>query len=133
MCLHTAQMKLNLIALLVTALVAVISSGCYSTPDGRMKVGVPMAKDTIENRYKKPKDQIFAAAKEVLKVNGTLASENTIHNIVEARIDTKTVWVQVDEVEPQISRVRVTARNKGGTADIDLASEIATQIALRLK
>ena len=97
-----------------------------------MKVGVPLAKDTIESRYERSVDQIFEAAKDVLKLNGTLYGENTISKTLEAKIDTRTVRVAVDEVEPKVSRVRVQARRKSGTADIALASEIDKQIALRL-
>jgi hypothetical protein len=126
-------MKKNLLALLAVGVLAVAFTGCYSTPEGRMKPSlVPFAKDTLEYRYERPVDQIFAAAKEVLKFNGTLYGENTISKTLEAKIDTRTVWVAVDEVEPKVSRVRVQARKKGGAADIDLASEIATQIALKL-
>jgi hypothetical protein len=40
--------------------------------------------------------------------------------------------VTVDEVEPKVTRVKVQARRKSGGSDIDLASEIDKQIALRL-
>lgn len=96
-------------------------------------MGVPLIKDTIESRYERPVDQIFAAAKEVLRFNGTLYGENTISKTLEAKIDTRTVRVAVDEVEPKVSRVRVQARKKGGVGDIYLASEIDKQIALRLR
>lgn len=98
-----------------------------------MKAGIPFVKDRIESRYERPVDQIFAAAKEVLKFNGTLYGENTVTKTLEAKIDTRTVWIKVDEVQPKISRVVVQARKKGGTSDIDLASEIDKQIALRLR
>lgn len=129
---HNAQMKPNF-ALVLICFVLACSLGCYSTPEGRFKPGVPLAKDTLEYRFQRPVSEIFGASKEVLKFNGTLTGENTINNSLIARIDTRTVWVQVDEVEPQVSRVRVTARKKAGTPDIDLASEVATQIALRLR
>ena len=126
-------MKLNLLAFVACCFLVALTSACYSTPDGRMKPGIPFAKDTIENRYQRPVDQIFSEAKSVLRFNGTLHGENTINNTLEAKVDNRTVWVQVDEVEPNVSRVRVTARKSGGTADIYLAAEIATQIALKLK
>lgn len=128
------EMKKNLHIFLFGALLAVITMGCYSTLDGRMKVGTfsPLAKDTIEGRYERPIDQVFEAAKTVLSFNGNLNGENTIKKILEAKIDTRTVWVAVDPVEPNVTRVRVQARRKGGTADIYLASEIEKQIALQL-
>lgn len=126
-------MKPNLFGLVLSCLAIAFCAGCYSTPEGRFRPGVPLAKDTLEYRFQRPVSELFNASKEVLKFNGTLTSENTINNSLIARIDTRTVWIQVDEVEPQVGRVRVTARKKAGTPDIDLASEVATQIALRLK
>ncbi len=125
-------MKTKLLVLLTAGFLTVFASGCYSTADGRVKVGVPFAKDTIESRYERPVEEIFKAAKEVLSFNGTLYGENTISKTLVAKIDTRTVWVAVDDVEPKVSRVRVQARKRGGTPDIDLASEIDKQIALRL-
>jgi len=113
---------------------AVFTQGCYSTVDGRVKAGVPrpLAKDTIEGRYERSAEEIFAAAKKVLQHNGNLYGENTISKTLEAKIDNSTVRVAVDVVETKTTRVRVQARRKTGTADIELASEIEKQIALSL-
>ncbi|MDA1274457.1 MAG: hypothetical protein O2960_10465 [Verrucomicrobia bacterium] len=118
--------------LLATAGILLLAAGCFSTPDSRMRFGVPFTKDTIQSRYERSVDEIFTAAKAVLQFNGTLYGENTIQKSLEAKIDTRTVWVAVDEVEPGISRVRVQTRRKGGLADIELSSEIDKQIALKL-
>jgi hypothetical protein len=131
--LHYRTMKLNFLSVLAAASLAFLQVGCVKTLDGHMKAGVPFVKDTIESRYERPVDQIFAAARDVLRFNGTLYGENTINNTLEAKIDTRTVFVSVDEVEPKITRVRVQARKKAGGSDIDLASEIDKQIALRLR
>lgn len=125
-------MKKHFLLLLAVGGMALFVAGCFSTPDGRMRAGVPFAKDTIESRYERSVDEIFAATRAVLEFNGTLYGENTIQKTLEAKIDTRTVWVAVDEVEPNVSRVRVQARKNGGVADIDLSSEIDKQIALRL-
>lgn len=126
-------MKTKFFALLAASGLLVVSIGCVGTVDGRSRAAVPLVKDTIESRYERPAIQIFEASKEVLKYNGTLTAENTINKSLEAKVDTRTVWVAVDEVEPKVCRVRVQARRKGGLADIDLAAEIDKQIALRLK
>ena len=120
--------------LVCASCLAAITLGCYSTVDGRVKLGVPspLGKDTIEGRYERPREEIFAAAKKVLEFNGKLYGENTIAKTLEAKIDNRTVRVAVDDVEPKVTRVRVQARKKGGTADIELASEIEKQIALSL-
>ena len=65
--------------------------------------------------------------------NGTLTGENTINNSVTARIDTRTIWVRVEEWEPKITRVLVQARTRAGRPGVDLASEIDKQIALQLR
>lgn len=125
-------MKVNFIRFLAVAMMLALFTGCYSTPDNRTKVGMPMAKDKIESRYERPVETIFAAAKEVLRFNGTLYGENTISHTLEAKVDTRTVYVSVDEVEPKISRVVVQARTKARMPDVDLAAEIDKQIALKL-
>ena len=124
-------MKLLTAISLGIALLAV--SGCYSTQEGRSKCGVPLSKDTIESRYERPVEQVFAAAKDTLAFNGTLTGENTIAKTLAASIDNRSVWVKVDEIEPRVSRIFVQVRKSGGSADIYLASELDKQIALRLK
>lgn len=119
---------LSLLAIILLA----VAAGCQSTPDGKRRAGVPFVKDTIESRYQRPPAQIFAAARQVLELNGTLTGENTITSTLEAQVDNRAVIVKVDEVEPGVSRVLVEARRKGGAADIDLAAEVDKQIALKL-
>jgi hypothetical protein len=131
MWLESHRMKVNLNRFLALAMFVALFTGCYSTQDNRSKIGMP-AKDKIESRYERPVEQIFAAAKEVLRFNGTLFGENTISHVLEARVDTRTVYVSVDEVEPKVSRVIVQARKKSRLPDIDLAAEIDKQIALKL-
>lgn len=126
-------MRKHLSIALVAFVMAGAFAGCRSTPDGRMKAGVPMVRDTIESRYQRPVAQIFAAARQVLEQNGTLTGENTISNTLQAQIDTRTVIVTVDEVEPGVSRVRTQARKKNTMGDVDLAAELDKQIALRLR
>jgi hypothetical protein len=121
-------MKKNVFALAVAACLAGLLAGCVRTVDGGSRAGMPIAKDVIESSYERPIDQIFNAAKDVLRLNGTVTSENTINHSLVAKVDTRTVWIAVDEIEPKVSRVRVQARTKGGRGDIDLASEIDKQI-----
>lgn len=123
----------KLSALATVALAALFATGCYSTKEGRKKVGVPFSKDTIESRYERSAAQLFAAAKETLAFNGTLTGENTIALILAAKVDERTVWVRVTEIEPAISQIQVQARKKLGGGDVYLASELDKQIALRLK
>ena len=125
-------MKTKLFVLLAVCGLAVLVAGCVNTVDGRQNPGVPFVKDKIEGSYQRPVAQVFAAAKEVLAFNGVLTGENTINNSLEAKVNTRTVWVRVDKTDEKVTRVLVQARTKGGAADIDLAHEIEKQIALKL-
>src|SRR3954467_11243096 len=111
---------------------AVLLSGCVKTIDGRQTVGVPLVKDSVTARYERTPLDIWAAAKDVLKYNGTLYSEDTLRSTLEASVDTKTVWVKVEPVDQRVTKVTVQVRTKGGAADIALASEIDKEIAIRL-
>ena|SRR5438552_9677512 len=111
---------------------AALLAGCVNTIDGRTGVGIPLVKDTVSRRYERPVLDIWAAAKDVLKYNGTLFSEDTLRSTLEASVDTKTVWVKVEPVDQRVTKVSVEVRTKGGAPDIDLAGEIHTEIALRL-
>ena len=125
-------MKTKFYALMAVCGLAVLIAGCVNTVDGRKSAGVPFVKDKIEGRYERPAAQVFAAAKEVLAFNGVLIGENTINNSLEAKVNTRTVWVRVDKIDESVTHVTVQARAKGGVADIDLAHEIEKQIALKL-
>ena len=125
-------MKIKMIASLLLVVAACLISACVSTVDGHMTPGVPFVKDTIESRYERPLPQLMAAAKEVLKRNGQLIGDNTITQTLEAKVNTRSVWVRFAEVDQRVTKVTVQARSKAGGADIDLASEIDKQIALQL-
>lgn len=106
--------------------------GCVGTVDGRHEFGMPLVKDKMEARYPRSPHQVWTAAKDVLRYNGTLYSEDALQNVLEASVDTRTVWVKVEPVDREITRVLVQVRTKAGGTDQDLAAEIKTQIAVRL-
>jgi hypothetical protein len=126
-------MKTKLFALVSLSSLLALFAGCVGTIDGRHQAGVPGVKDTITSRYERPVEPIFAAAKKVLADMGTLYGENTITKTLEAKIDTRTVWVRIEEADPKVSKVTVQVRTKGGGSDIDLASEVDKRIALQLR
>jgi len=126
-------MKIRVAMLLAGVCLLGLTIGCYSTVEGRTKMGMPFVKDRFESRYERPVDEVFEAAKKVLSFNGTLTSENTVTKTLQAKVNTDTVGVKVEEVEPNITRVTVQARRKSGTANLDLAGEVDKQIALQLR
>jgi hypothetical protein len=125
-------MKMKFFMALAALSFSIFLTGCVSTVDDHSKMGVPFVKDSIDSRYERPMNTMIAAAKAVLGNIGTVVSHDVIKNVVTAKVDNRTVWVRVFEVEPRLSAITVQARSKGGAADVDLASEVDKQIALYL-
>ena len=115
---------------LITVL-AFSNVGCINTPVGN-KFGVPVSRDKIISRYERPLDQILNSAREVLSRVGTITDDDIITKTLTAKVDKRTVYVTVKEVEPLVTEVVVQARTSRGTGDLTTASEIDKQIALGL-
>ncbi|MCU0784251.1 MAG: hypothetical protein MUF81_09450 [Verrucomicrobia bacterium] len=126
--------------LLGLAGLAIVAIGCVGTVSGKKTAAVPFIKDRIEGRYERPASQVFDAAKEVVRLNGTLLSESTLHGgtnaagvlALEGKVNQRRVWMSVEQIDPKISAVIVQARTKGGGRDIELCHELEKQIALKL-
>ena len=128
-----SAMKQKFLALLAVGCLGVLAAGCYSTVEGRHHAGVPFAKDTIEGRYERPLVQVHVAARKVLEELGTLRGDNIVTKVLEARVDTRSIWVRLEETEANVTRVLVQVRTKNGGSDIYLAHEVEKRIALQLK
>ena len=127
-----AAMRKNVFVLLTISVLAIFAGGCVSTVDSRREAGNPLVQDKIVRVYERPVMQCWAATKDVLNVNGTVFSEDVMQSTVSARVDTRTVRVKVESIDPKMTRVTVQVRTKFGNSDLDLAGEIDKQIALRL-
>jgi hypothetical protein len=130
-------MKTRFFLILAAALLA--GAGCVSTVNDRTSPGVPFIKDRVEGRYERSVPQVFQAARDVVKQNGVLINESTIYNqtntvkTVEGKVNQRSVWVRVEEIDPKVTAVIVQTRTPAGGSDIDLAHELEKQIALKLK
>jgi hypothetical protein len=95
-------------------------------------------KDTFESRYKRPVDQVYDAAVEVVKLNGTISRASTINpdtnavRTIEATANGRKVWVRVEAVDPQVTSVKVQVRTSGGGTDLDLTQQLQNQIGIKL-
>lgn len=125
-------MKLNRIFSLTLAVTAIGLTGCVETIDGRHRAGVPLTRDRVEGRYDRTPQDLWTAAKDVLKHQGTLLGEDTLKNVLEASVDERRVWVKVEEFDTKTTRILVQARGKSGGADMEMAAFIDKQIAVRL-
>ncbi len=124
-------MNTKLLAWAVCGLTVALS-GCVSTIDGKQQAGVPWVNDKVEGRYERPFDQVWTATRDVLKQNGVLTVENVIGHTYEAKVDQRTVWVLVESVSPNLTRLLIEVRTKGGGADRDLGAFLKEQVAVRL-
>jgi hypothetical protein len=111
---------------------AVWLAGCVNTLDGHKKSGNPFVKDTLTGRYERPAPQVFVAAKAVIADMGTLTGDNTVVRSAEGKINDRSVWVRIEEIDPKVTQVLVQCRKKNGGADLETASEIDKRIALWL-
>ncbi len=124
----TTKFSVGCLAVVGLALLA----GCVSTIDGRKEAGLPFYKDKIDRRYDRPVQEVWQAAKDVISFQGALTSEDKLRNVLEGNVDTRTIWVRIEPVDPKTSVVTVQARTKGGNGDKDMASYLLEQIAVRL-
>ena len=125
-------MKLNWFACFILGVMLTLFSGCRGTVAGTNKLAVPFMKDTIESRYNRSIDKVQTATRETLAFNGTITSDDSVLRVIQAQVNNRRVYVKLEEVEPQVTRVLVQVF-KGAGSDIDLAAEMDKQIALRLK
>lgn len=125
-------MRKNSFWLLTILVLALVATGCVSTVDNRKLAGNPLMKDKIVRVYERPVLQTWGAAKEVLAANGLVIHEDVMQSTLTAKVDTRTVLVKVEAVDPKMTRVTTQVRTRMRNADLDLAGEIDKQIALRL-
>ena len=125
--------KIHVALLGALALVA----GCVNTVNDRHTFALSPKADKFEGRYERTVDQVYAAAVEVIKANGTISRETILKpgadqvKTIEAKVNTRDVWVRVQAVDPKVTSIKVQVRNKAGT-DQQLTQELQKQIAVNL-
>jgi len=124
-------MKYKILLALVISSALFAFSGCVETTTGKMTTGMPLLTDTKISRYQRTIPQVSAAAEAVLARMGKLISHDTINNYYEAKVNQRSVYVHLENVDNGITQVSVQARTGLGS-DIQMAAEIDKQIALQL-
>ena len=130
-------MKMKILAAFAGAVV--VAAGCVSTVSDTHTFAVsPVARDSVADRYNRPLDVVYKASVAVINDNGALVTEYVPHDYtnevrsLEGRVNNRKVWIRVEQVDPKLSQVDVQARTTMGRSDLDLAHEIAKDIALKL-
>jgi hypothetical protein len=130
-------MKTKLLFALLGAGALVVASGCVSKVSGGHALGMPLGKDAVTGTYKRPVEQVYNAAVQVIKDNGVLVRESIVHGTnevktIEGKINQRNVWMKVHAVDVQLTTVAVQVRTQSGGSDIDLAHELDKEIAVKL-
>jgi len=119
---------------------AIITGGCVKTVSDTHAPAVWFGKDRVPARYERSIDQVYQAAFKVIGNNGVVVTEYIPHDTnngvrsLLGKVDQCDVWVRVaSEDDPKITSVVVEARTKWGNSNIELASQLQTQIALQLQ
>ena len=130
------HMKTKIFAALLG--LAVIATGCISTVSGTHTAALTWSKDQIDGRYQRSVDQVYQAAVTVIQNDGVLITEfiphdntNTVRSL-QGKVNQRNVWIRVEGVDPKITAATVEVRSKAGVSDVDLASQLQTEIALQL-
>jgi hypothetical protein len=110
---------------------ALLVSGCVSTPTGHSQAGVPGLKSKLTRRYPRSVEQLVAATRVVLARNGKLSLDNIVDNTFQAKVNERDVWISITKVDDKVTELVIMVRHGLG-ADIDLAAELDKQIALQL-
>ncbi len=124
-------MKYTILLALIISSAAMLFTGCVETATGRVTPGMPLLTDTKVSRYPRTMVQVSQATEVVLARMGKLVSHDIVNNYYEAKVNQRSVYVHLEEVEKTITQVSVQARTSLGS-DIQLAAEIDKQIALQL-
>ncbi len=103
-----------------------------------MSPALALFKDKFESRYERSVDQVYRAAVDAVRANGTISRENVISSgpnqvkTIEGKINKRDVWVRVEPVDPSVTSVKVQVRTRVGGTDLTLAQELQKQIAINL-
>jgi hypothetical protein len=130
------SMKTKMLLGLLGGLVLV--AGCVGTVNDRHAFALSPGKDKFESRYKRPVNQVYDAAVEVVKLNGTISRETIISpgtnqvRAIEAKVNARNVWVRVQAVDSEVSSVKVQVRTSGGGTDLDLTQQLQNEIGIKL-
>jgi hypothetical protein len=124
-------MRIKILFSLALSAMLVVGSGCVNHPDGHSSVGAPITKDTIRSKYEKPVTAVVNSTREVLQRNGKLLVDNVVDHTFQAKVNQKTVWVKVKDLDGKITEVDVQARG-AIEGDIELAAELSKQIGMLL-
>lgn len=126
---------LNLLGLVAPLLLV----GCVNTVTQNQPGTLPAYRDRIETRQQKPIEPVFEASKRALNSFGNITAEGKVFvgtnqvRIIEGSINGRSVYMRVEEIDPQVTAVLVQVRTKLGGTDLQIAKDVVRRIAVELE
>jgi hypothetical protein len=131
-------MKLKILVML--AGLALFTGGCVQTVSDTHTAALSFGKDRVPGRYERSLEQVYQAAFKVIGAQGVIVREYIPHDTndnarsLQGKVAQCNVWIRVaSEADPKVTTVVVEARTKWGGSNIELASQLQTEIALQLQ
>lgn len=72
--------------------------------------GYAVSQDTIQGETNKSFSAIWNSSLKVLRIMGTIKTEDKLKGIIEAKVDASDVVVKIEALTPKFVRLRVSAR-----------------------
>jgi len=119
--------------------IVLVTAGCVHTVSGTKSPAIWFGRDSLQNLYAAPMNQVYQAAIAAIKTDGVLLTEYVPHDTTNStlafygKVNERNVWVSVEAVDPKTTQVTVQSRSTMGSPQIDVAHEVATEIALQLQ
>jgi hypothetical protein len=133
-------MKMKLLAVLGSVVVALAATGCYKKVSGGARFGVPFAKDKVYGLYEKPVEVVYSAALAVMTENGGVVNSestfrenatNTVRTII-GRYNQRNIYMRIQPQDVNLTYIEVQARTPAGGTDLPLAHTLEKEVALRM-
>ena len=112
--------------------------GCVHTVTENQPGQLPAYRDRVEMRYQKPLEVVFEAGKRALNSYGNITSEGKVFattnavRIVEGQVNGRSVYMRMEQLDPQVTSAIVQVRTKLGGTDLRVAADIVRRIAVEM-
>lgn len=133
---HRLDMKKEIFAVLAGVAICVV--GCVSKVTEQHPGPMPAYRDRVENRYDRPLNDVFEAAKRALNSYGNITAEgafatgtNQVRTLA-GRVNQNGVWMRIESVTPVVTSVTVQMRSPLGGTDLTMAQDLQKGIAFEL-
>ena len=124
--------------MIVLAGVALFVAGCVGTVTQDKPGNLPAYRDRVENRFNRPANQVFEAAKRAFNSYGTITRESISPPgpnqlcFIEGTMNQYGVWIRIEGISASATKMIVQVRAPMGGTNLEMANELEKQTAVEL-